>query len=584
MSFSPLFLISLFTVICMTLNPAHAFTNALLKEGKSMISLIQKAKDCNVKKVDGGLHYCTGLRLSKQDLSFLSKMDLSSCKLFLKQMKFQVYEVKEGEKPDVVPEKDFTHFFNSTKLAYILHDESVILFKNQAKKGDCVHEVIHFYQRHRPNYHSLAPLKRKNREKRLQHLLEEAVVLVEEEEKKGNKEKALVMAKNLQPFISLQREWQKLIDWLDEKEVYQAFFDYPELFNISDRDYDVALSNLVRLRESLPWDLLERVLKAANKELDKKYAAVKTPKSLKGLENEDHYLALYKKGKISRSFYENNVIMIRKFKALKNSEKLKKEDSSFDSLLALSKGRFFKKSIEPVGENVIIGFKEKGSFLETTLLSERVIIDTGASQTILPLRVLKNLKSYQLIGTKSLRSALGSPIEAPTIQVLDDIDSPSTKEKVKLKGFTFAAADIGLPGGQGILGMDFFRAFNQGAWELDYKKKRFIPLRESVRPLLKKKLSGNGLGEHDALEYYCYKDIKVRIDTGSQVFGDGKESKANEEYKKCFTDKEIKKIKKIKSQNGMSIYFNREVDVNLGLPFIMQKKSLAFDLEKGLLL
>jgi len=570
-------LISFLTILSFVSHSSLAFTDALLKEGKSMIALIQKAKDCNVKKVNGGLHYCTGLRLSKQDLKFLSEMDLTACKLFLQQMKFNVFEVEEGRRPEAVPEKDFNHFFSSTKLAYILHEESVILFKNEAKKGDCVHEVIHFYQRHRPNYYSLAPLKRKNKEKRLQGLLEEAVSLVEEAEKKGQKEKALNMAKNLQPFISLQREWQKLIDWLDEKEVYQAFFDYPELFNISERDYDVALANLVRLRESLPWDLLERVLRAANNELDKKYAAIETPQDLKALNAEDHYLGLYKRGKISRSVYEDKVIAIRKFKAQVRYKKLKGEGKVLDSLRALSKGRFYEKKTKPSGEGVILNFKEVSEFLESTLLSEKVVIDTGSSQTILPARVLAKLKSYKLIGSRSLRSALGTPIEAPLIQVPYAIDVYG----VKVVGFTFTVANLVLPGGQGIIGMDFFKDFNKGAWELDLEKKRFIPLRKASRPLLKKKLVGNGLGEYDALEYYCHKDLKIRIDTGSQVFGDGKE---NKDYKKCFKAAESKKIKRIKAQNGMNIYFNREVDANLGLPFVMKKKTMAFDLEKGLYL
>ncbi len=548
----------------------HALVPGLLEQGREMVSLLEQARTCQVQKTrENSLELCTGLKLSSHDLNFLKGLDLPKCKSFLKQMKYKVKEVSIGDKVKGVPKKDLDHFFNTTKLAYILHQEKIILFKNEAKRGDCLHEVLHFYQRHRPAEHSLSPLKRKTKERNLQFLLEKSIGRVEFYEKKGELEKAKEMANELQPFIQLQREWVNLINWLDEKEIYQVFFDFGDLIGTGERDYDVAVANLVRLKESLPWDLNERVLYAANQELNKKYKLVPIPKKIE--KDEEYYSKRYQQGKISRDQFEKKVIALRKFRAQTDKKKAK---SLYDKLKAELRLRSFTNQ-KNKSDTVIkkISFQIKNDLFEVSLQGQKYLVDTGAQVSVLSPELLKNVKrgDIELYGAKNLQTSYGKSLQAPIVK----IKKRFTMGGAQIPFLVGAVGDLGLPGYQGIIGMDFFSVYNGGQWILDVKKGEIS--KGKLKGQMSFYLESNGLGKIDSLEFYCSqeREVKLRLDSGSQYLGEKKKLVRGQLKASCLSEGIFSQMKE---ESPNSIIFSRGVHINLGTPYLRKFSRIGLNL------
>ena len=209
-----------YSLILFSLSSSFAVTKETLELSKKMIASLQRAKDCIVKEEKGVIHFCTGFDLTKKDMNFLTGLDRKSCESFLSQNGFEVVNLGEGEIKHKFAkrgsfQKVVKDFEKSTKVALIDYEHQAVFFKKDSGRGDCLHEVIHFYQRHRKNLDPLSPQQRILSENLLQKQLESEVTLVEKVEKEGKKEKAAQMASDLQPIISLQREWGRLRDWLD---------------------------------------------------------------------------------------------------------------------------------------------------------------------------------------------------------------------------------------------------------------------------------------------------------------------------------------------------------------------------------
>ena len=558
----------------------YAFVPGLLEQGRLMVGLIEEARTCSVKYEAEKLTLCTGLTLDKADIKFLNDLNLNSCKLFLKQMKYQVHEVTAKSDLSGIKKEILEDFFNSTKLALILHRERAILFKREAKRGDCLHEVIHFYQRKRPNLLSLSPLKRKEKERRLQYLLEQAVLEVEKIEKKGDISKAKKMAAQIGPFINLQREWQRLINWLDEKEIYQVFFDYPALFSLGERDQDIALSNLVRLKDSLPWGLRERVLRGAQIELNKKYANITTPKNLLKLKSEKGYSEAFNKGQISRDVFEAKVIARRKYLAYELVKEGRRKGKLELTFKGLARARAFQVPIEYESSVIDLEFPYtiKNELPQVVINGFNFVIDTGAQDSVAPWAFFKDIKESDLSLIKELRlqTVKGRPISAPVVQFKKKI----TLGGNALAGMTFAIADLGMPGIEGVLGMDFFHRFNNGLWQWNRDTLKLSSLSLNTPWEKAYFLVGNGLKEFDALEFYCSekKVTKLRLDTGSQLLGDVQNNIPMDNFKACMAPKMISKLNKLSA--GL-VLFDREVAANLGFPFLKEHKAMGIDLKKG---
>lgn len=544
-----------------------------------MISLIEKARTCSILFKDQTAELCTGLKLTPTDFRFLSDLDLKSCKHFLKQMKYNVLEVKNQDVPKGIPKKEVDDFFSSTKLALILHPERTILFKTEAKRGDCLHEVIHFYQRHRDSENPLHPLRRKEKERRLQFLLEQAVSKVEETEKKGDKEKAKQMASQLQPFIQLQKEWKNLIHWLDEKEVYQLFFDHPQSLKLAARDIDVALANLVRLQESLPWRVKERVLYRANLALTKKYNEVKTPHQWKGSQDEAYYNDLFNKGEITREDFEVKVISLRKYLAKREVDEARRKRKVMEELLAMGRLREFSVPQKVQPEYLELSLIRTRGLPSIKIWGEAFVLDTGAEHSSMTPRLLKNIKrkDIRLVGSRSMRSLYAKAIAAPVIQVM----GPLSLGGQQVTGASFALIDLKIPGISGVLGMDFLRSFNKGKWTYDIVKGQLKPLDSSKGVTHSFELEKNGLDNYDSLSFFCKNkmgSIKLRIDSGSSLYGDITPKADIMAFERCFGKGVRSKLNILK---GDILLFTEGVQGNLGHPFLENYHYLSFDLSKG---
>jgi hypothetical protein len=560
------------------LSTSEAFSKGtldqLIPKAQEMIGLINEAKDCEVTERNGSLIFCTGFELNKEDLDFLKSLNLKSCKNFLKQVGNKVIDARINQRPKEVSVEVWRDFFSTTKLALILHGKKTILFKGEAKRGDCLHETLHFYQRNRKSYSSLSPLKRGEKKRFVQGELEKAIVVVEKLEKLGKKEEAGKIAQNLQPFIKLQREWINIGQWLDEKEIYQAFLDFPHKFGVGERDEDIALANLLRLKNSLSWQLRERVVHLGNLALTKKYNAVEIPtnKTIGLLKTEKEYQKLFHKGLISREEYEEKVIALRKYKA---RLLIKSSPSVLDKLDGLGRMREFSKAGPVSSEKMTAPFKFKDGFMQVSIGGFWMVVDFGAQKTILPKALFNNLKMHEvkLLASQVLKTTKGQTKASPYIQVLKGLSFG----KSRVVGIKGAATELGLKGVDGVLGMDFFRSYNSAKWVVDFEKKILKPLEKEIKGV---SLVKNGSGNFDSLEYHCrFKPlVKVRVDSGSQVFGDVS-SLSKKKVRKCFSEKG-----RFGYLNPNSLLFSRKVDVNLGLPFLREKlASLSFDLKKGLL-
>lgn len=563
-----------------------------LELSKKMIALIQEAKDCGIEKEANGVTLCTGIRLTKKDISFFKGLNLKSCQKFIRQLGYHVYANSNKGKATLARTKKDKSFkqmrdeFNgSTKLAFIDYGMKTVLFKPSAKVGDCIHEIVHFYQHNRESSAALAPANREKLQEQLQKQLEKEVDVVASWEKKGNKEMAQELAHQLGPLIQLQKEWIKLTNWLDEKEVYEFMFDYYKIMGLQERDLDIAVSNLVRLKYALDWRWREKALYTANQLLNHKYERVKA--STKNFKSEKKYNDQYVAGKISRDEFEQKVIAQRKGVALrdyKSATKLK------DQLTALTRGRFYSKELKLLFEAKKFNYKVKEDLpyvdLELALTNGKkirlpMLIDLGAQQSIIPLSFIehgvsqcplpgKNGKML-LIGEKKIKNGHTGTEKVPLVQ----INFPLELGGEKLEHMTFALSSAPFFLKFGILGIDFFRK-SKSIWSWDFKNKVIGKIQKFDSDA---HLMANGVGLYDALEFTCPYDqnIQIRMDTGSQVYGDYRKGLKPIDLEKC-----IQGVDKLSTLPSQQIYFSRGVDVNLGFQYLNQYYSLLnFDLDKG---
>jgi len=546
---------------------------------KQMIGLLQKAKDCNIEQVGPDTLFCTGITLKAQDIEFFKSLDKKKCHKFIHQLGFSVFELdsvktSQRAKMDSSFKEMKSEFENSTKLAYIDYKLKTVLFKSTATVAECIHEVIHFYQHYRISSSDLSPSNRKKLQERLQGQLEKEIEVVENWERKGDKKKASELAAQLSPLIQLQREWGKLSDWLDEKEVYEFMMENYQKMNLQERDFDIAVSNLVNYQYALDWKMRQRVLHHANELLNKKYAAVKVNEKMK-FKTEAYYNDLFKQNKISRDQFEAKVIGLRKYKA---SIAAQKAVSLEEKLKAKMRGRLFKNSEEQMilkGDELTYSIRDQLPYVELILSKTKkipMLIDLGAQQSILPLNFGQG-HDLSLVGQKKIQSGHTSSSQSPIIQLHHEVQLG----ELVVKNMGFALSQDKLFSNFGILGIDFFEK-TKSAWIWDFKSSR-IRLHHHYKEEAKTlgyPLLENGLKRFDALEYRC-ENIEVRLDTGSQVYGDFRNNLDTKELEGC-----AKQIEKLSPLETNQIYFSRGIDVNLGFSYLREHyDALVFDLVKG---
>jgi hypothetical protein len=564
-----------------------AVSSQLIIQAKEVLFLIRQAKNCmpSVQK-NKDILMCTGISITSKDLRFLKSLTLPLCFKEFRKLGYDLNtDLESSLKTKYFNEEEREDFFKSTKMAQVYHDKKRVVFKTGATRGDCLHEVVHFYQRIRPSKNKNHPLKRKERADYILNLINKEIEVVEGLERSGNKEKAQQMAKDLGPLIQLLGQWRKLITWLDEKEVYTILWENRDLLNLNEMENETNLANLVRLKEYLPWQIREEYKKEARLYLKKKYDNLKKieikaekftdEKALKRMEWS--YLNLYQKGKITKSDYETRVLSAR----ILYGRFLSKNSSGTREKL---KGFIYQQKFDSPKEGGAKGsfsYGEKDGLPVVTINGFDFVLDWGAEESVFPWEFVKKVsfKELVLIGEKTLKTADGKSALAPKVQLLRKIMIGKGGHLINPQ---FLIHDLGLGKYDGVLGL---ADFINGKWVWDLKKKQISPLTSKLTTGIS--IDPDFLKYHNQIEFFCDK-VKLRLDSGSQINGDmvlgmlGKKLEAR-------VQKGMSCPGKVKLKGPFSTaiqtqsLFDHDVHLNLGYPWLKQYEKVEFDFLNKLL-
>ncbi len=230
-----------------------------LKESSTAHELFQKAEACLPEKTAKGIHFCTGFDLSTSEWNRIRQMDMASCQQEIERRGYRV-------KRDVA--------IPGTRRAETDSGTRVVTFRSEADRVDCVHELLHVHQwTSTPARSDLAPPSREKRAFKLAELLEKSIQQIEILEKQNKKFEAKQLGDRIQPAVDIYRDWRGMSDWLDEKEVHSVILENCADLKCSEEDRDVALSNLLRLKDKLPKRYREKIVREALASLHKKESA-----------------------------------------------------------------------------------------------------------------------------------------------------------------------------------------------------------------------------------------------------------------------------------------------------------------------
>ncbi len=560
-----------------------------------MIAGIKKAKSCHLvfDSSSQKIRFCTGMQLSSSDLRDFKEWNLTQCK---EQMRRQGFKIFVETRPSGLALKSYRHFLASSKKVEVNYRQAVVLLKRRAAREDCLRGILGLYQRARSTESVLSPAQRKQWETTFLTLLEEQAALVENWERKKKVREAKELAKKVKTFITLLAEWQKLGSWLEKKEVEEFFYRFGKKVKANQLSYEMALNHLLTLKDYLAWPLREVVLVDARRLLDQKYkvipATLKAPASLEKLkEREADLETQLRSKKIGTGQFEKKVIGLRKAYWRGELGKARLRGASWQELFRLKgKLRQYDSQI-PVRfffsqkPNTFL-FKGEKDFLKISSPWGKMVIDLGAMDSVLSLGIATQLKSthFSFLGETIYRDSLGRSFEVPKVQY---------KQKIKLGGgelshLSFLVKDLKeLEGAKvvGILGLSFFQ--NQ-KWRLNWKKGTLELLDKKSRvtpPFFQ--LNSDFEGQVRAVEWTCSNGLGIRLDTGSQVWGDlGRFYVPDGVYAQLSRGESIpcgslKLQGQWQRELSNNVLFDRGVGLNLGLPWLRQFEGLELDLVEG---
>lgn len=269
-----IFIPLLFLISCT--KPFEKHLSQLEKQKVEMQKTIDRAVSCTPEKRS----LCTGVAYSEQAWEKTKNLSFDNCVVEIQKNGYQVLT----ERKDI---ERFQDFVGSTKIAQALHDLNIVLFKKEyATRVDCIHELTHIHQQSQSLKSEMAPNVRANNLKAFVAKLNLAVDAIEALEKDKKIPEAKANADKLAPYISFIREWEKMHQWLDEKDVHLFIFKNCDELKCSVTDRDIALSNLYLLKNYLPQKDREFVQKEilasiSSKQLDMMKIVKKSWKKLK---------------------------------------------------------------------------------------------------------------------------------------------------------------------------------------------------------------------------------------------------------------------------------------------------------------
>ncbi len=227
-------------------------------------SAIQEARHClqglQGLPRQGDQSFCTGLKLSEEEIRSLSNMDWQACVGAIEKTGYSVIDSgARGQRHVRVPEKDWQEFQQSTQRALTFHDLQAVAFKTGRTRIDCLHELLHVYQWRKGPDTRLASAARARLQARASEALETEITRIEKLETEGDKAGAQREAQRLQPQIDLLGQFAQLSDTLDETEVYLFFFRNCSTLRCSDDDLDTVIANLDRRKAFLSPTLAKEI-------------------------------------------------------------------------------------------------------------------------------------------------------------------------------------------------------------------------------------------------------------------------------------------------------------------------------------
>ena len=548
-----------------------------------MMGDLQKAKRCEIYKKDDRLFFCTGLVLSKSDLRDFKNMNLKTCRRFIEKIGFKT----TTKKPDNLTSKDWREFQNSTQLAMVFHTIGTVAFKPQAKREECIHEVLHIYQRSRQGQSEFNPIRRKSIELSFLSKLEKVVAVVETLEKQGKIKEAKELGNQLSAFIEVLGEYRKMINWLDEKEIYAFFYLFGDEINQSVRSKDIALSNLVKLKSFLSWRERDFFLREAQIVLNQKFEEfgklkVKDPaKSLADLN--------VKLGRYSRDFSSGKLTR-ENFEALSVSTKvdwyrkqLLKEKDQLKRFEFLAKMRKFESPGKGQFDRSKIKYQINQDLPMVKIKNFLFIIDTGAMENTVSTKFFLSFKNSKdkLFGSK-LVNFHNKLMDAFSVEFSNSIPLQGGL----IKNFQAQIVDLPIKGVDGILGLPFLKLLSPFYW--DFKKNIITKTKIGEKKALN--LLKNKSGQVVAIEWACpeQEEFKIRFDTGSQFNGEVGGELLDLNSKKFFAKKSFYQCGPYSLKGPFDVIykssniFDHDVSMNLGFPARKNFKGMYVDLEKGL--
>jgi hypothetical protein len=242
------------TLLLLTSSAAQTAEN--LDLDKTTIDLqrtIEQARTCLPRQNPSGVQFCTGLRMTSQELTDFFRLDQDSCISRIQKEGFRTI------RKNPVPSPEWLDFQASTKKALTLQDLRLVFFKPEANRIDCLHELLHILQWNSSSTESLAPKIRKNKIAQITAHLEAAITQVEKLEKAGKTSEAQHEADRLQPLLQALSNFGQLTDTLDEIEVHYLLYRNCQVLHCSEEDEEIALANLDRRRNFLPAELAKEV-------------------------------------------------------------------------------------------------------------------------------------------------------------------------------------------------------------------------------------------------------------------------------------------------------------------------------------
>ncbi|MCP4913046.1 MAG: hypothetical protein GY909_08000 [Oligoflexia bacterium] len=512
--------------------------------------LYEQSKKCDVVKSSEEYHLCSGLNISEKFVQQYNTWTLKSCLSEIRKLGYATKLATDNNKLS-------REILTTSKKALVYYRQKTVFYLESIKKSDCFHEFLHILQRVNP---STSPLSVKNRKPILNNLLneiEKAVTIVEREEKNKNTKVAKELGKKLQSMISFYKDLQQRFQLLDEVELYLFYYQFANDLKLSPSEKELALTNLIQYQKVLPWEkriVLKRVAKELHLSKIEKYK--KVPFKNSDLVDLDRK---FNQGKVSRTNYE-------KIKYSQLAHELENKARSLDSI----KKKVLLNKFDQCKEfnYSMTRFKKRDDLY---FYDDGIILDTGANDSVF---LASKKDSGSVCHSKSLSFYNQQTKNLPVLQRTKSIG----KKFWEKEGFKYIPVEK-LPGGlKGIIGLS---AFKDTPLCLDIKRDiadtcLFNFDKVDQREVFKLDFK---ITDADAIEFYCDKNTKIRIDSGSQVYGDRVDIRSQIPLSGRCLGLRIDQNKMATSPFN-SIYFKRDVDFNLGTGWLNQFTMIAFDLKK----